>query len=328
MSRQPKISVLMTAYNAAPFIGEAIASVLGQTFHDFEFIIVNDGSTDQTEHVIRSFSDPRIVTVGQSNKGVAAALNRGLAIARAPYIARFDADDICYPQRLEKQYRFITRHPDHILVGSAADYVDVHGNYVFTSYPPAFSHEDIRYIRSKVCPFVHSSVLYRKDVVIRTGGYNEHAHSFEDHLLWMKITDRGRSANLREPLIRVRLNPGSVTIDEQWRPRAFHRIKNEALVRHSITEAEGQQLSQIIRAQDVRKIKEGAYHALLAKKYLWNNHQPEKARNHLRQVIAQNRFDLRSYCFYLLSFLPQRVVQQVYYLVKEQPAQLNTPGHE
>src|SRR4051794_13726774 len=102
-----KISVLMPAYNVANFIGEAIRSILNQSFKDFEFIIINDGSTDETESIIQSFSDSRIILVTQENKGVAAALNSGLSIAKSNYIARFDADDICYPHRLAKQYQFM-----------------------------------------------------------------------------------------------------------------------------------------------------------------------------------------------------------------------------
>lgn len=96
----PQITVLMPAYNAGKYIREAITSVLEQSFADFELLIVNDGSTDDTADIIDSFNDERIVVLSQENKGVAAALNNGLRHARAPYIARFDADDVCYPYRL------------------------------------------------------------------------------------------------------------------------------------------------------------------------------------------------------------------------------------
>src|SRR5258708_34774335 len=95
----PKVTVLMPAYNADKYIAEAITSVLEQSFTDFELLIINDGSTDETVNVVRSFNDPRIVLINQDNKGIASALNAGLNCARSPYIARFDADDICYPNR-------------------------------------------------------------------------------------------------------------------------------------------------------------------------------------------------------------------------------------
>src|SRR5476651_2363164 len=106
MDANPTITVLMPAYNAERFIGEAIASVLQQTYTDFELVIVNDGSTDSTFDIITTFNDPRIVVVNQENMGVAAALNTGLKHAKGTYIARFDADDVCYSQRLEKQVKF------------------------------------------------------------------------------------------------------------------------------------------------------------------------------------------------------------------------------
>src|SRR6476469_3237877 len=119
---QVKISVLMPAYNVENFIGEAIQSVLDQSLKDFELIIINDGSTDATEKVIRSFSDERIVLKNQNNAGIAAALNTGLYMAKAEYIVRFDADDICYTHRLVKQYQFMIENPHYVIAGCAADY--------------------------------------------------------------------------------------------------------------------------------------------------------------------------------------------------------------
>ena len=101
------ITVLMPAYNAAQYIAEAIQSVLEQTFTNFELLIVNDGSTDHTSNVLASFTDPRIRVINQVNGGVSVALNAGLREARGTYIARFDADDVCYPYRLEQQYLFV-----------------------------------------------------------------------------------------------------------------------------------------------------------------------------------------------------------------------------
>ena len=102
-----KVTVLMPAYNAGKYIAEAIESVLQQTFKDFQLLIINDGSTDNTEEIIRSFKDEGILLMNQSHKGIAVALNKGLSKANSPYIARFDADDICFPERLQKQISFL-----------------------------------------------------------------------------------------------------------------------------------------------------------------------------------------------------------------------------
>jgi glycosyltransferase involved in cell wall biosynthesis len=318
MHKRTPISVLMTAFNAASFIEEAIHSVLAQSCRDFEFIIVDDGSTDNTLELITSFNDPRIVCLSQENRGIAAALNYGLREAKGEYIARFDADDICYPHRFEKQYQFLQKNRDHIIVGCSVDYIDEHGEFVFTYAPPGFKNEEIQAVKKKTCPFIHSGVMYRKDIVLKKGGYNEHAHCFEDHLLWLAIVEEGKAFNFREPMIKVRLNPGSVSIDERWRPRAFHRIKTRAIESQSISVQDGRQLLKIIAGQNVKEIKEGAYYSLLAKKFLWDNYQPRKARKNLREVISRNWLDWRSYCFFLLSFLPQGFVQKWYRLIKPQ----------
>ncbi|HTD93731.1 MAG TPA: glycosyltransferase [Chitinophagaceae bacterium] len=323
MYNKAGISVLMTAYNAEQFIAEAIRSVLAQTFSDFEFIIINDGSTDRTLAIIQSFTDPRIRCLTQENLGIAAALNYGLAEAKGEYIARFDADDICYPHRLETQYGFLRNSPDHVIVGSSVDYIDQDGEFVFTFSPPAFTNQEIQEVKLRTCPFIHSGVLYNKDVVKRKGGYNHHAHSFEDHLLWLSILGEGKAINLPQSLIKVRLNPGSMTIDERWRPRQFHRIKNKALRTQSISAWDGQQLLKIIGAQNVIRIKEGAYYSLLAKKFLWNNYQPQKARKNLKMAMGRNRLHWKSYCFYLISFLPQPVLQK-WYRVFKSPETLTT----
>lgn len=311
-----KISVVMPAYNAEGFIAEAIASVLAQTFTDFELIIVNDGSTDNTATIIQSFDDPRIVVIHQPNQGVAAALNTGLQYAKADYIARFDADDVCYPTRLQKQYAFMQQYQEYNIVGSAVNYMEQDGSYVFTYYPAATTDPEIQSVKHHTCPFIHSSVLYHRKAILQQGGYNTGAHSFEDHLLWMHVLHEGRGYNIQEPLIKVRLNPQSVTIDEKWRTKAFHRIKHRALQNGHLTASEAKQLEHILTKQNNQQVKQGAYHALLAKKYLWNNYKPEKAREHLREVLRLNKWNGNSCLLYLLSFLPERLLRKTYKRMK------------
>ncbi|HKQ33129.1 MAG TPA: glycosyltransferase family A protein, partial [Thermodesulfobacteriota bacterium] len=115
----PKVTVLMTVYNGEKFLNEAIDGILNQTFRDFEFLIINDGSTDGSREIIKSYKDPRINLVdNESNIGLTASLNRGLSLAGGEYIARQDADDISLPERLEKQISILERNPDIALLGS------------------------------------------------------------------------------------------------------------------------------------------------------------------------------------------------------------------
>ncbi|MFA6085055.1 glycosyltransferase [Mucilaginibacter sp.] len=312
----PKITVLMPAYNTGKYIHEAISSVLEQTFTDFELLIINDGSTDDTLDVINSFTDARIRVINQDNKGIAIALNNGLNHARAPYIARFDADDVCYPNRLQVQYDFITAHPDYSIIGSACDYADVNGEYVFTYQPAAHSNNEIQQLGYKTCPFIHSGVFYKKDVVLNAGGYNEHAYTFEDHFLWANILKHEKACNLQQSLIKVRWNPESITIDEKWRTNTFRKIKYATLNKLTITEADGIRLRQIGKQQHSSRIKEGAYYALLGKKYLWNNYQPVKARKNLLKTLSISPFHIKNYFLLVLSFLPEKAVRSFYHSTK------------
>ena len=158
------------------------------------------------------------------------------------------------------------------------------------------------------CPFFHSGVIYRKESVIKAGGYSPDAHRFEDYLLWTQLVKYGKYHNLPEQLIRIRINPGSVTIDEKWRGRKFRQLKRKIVARGYITTAEGEELQAIIKRQDMQHIKIGAYHALCGKKFLLNNHQPGKARMHFAKAIRSNPLRLDSYALYMLSYFPKRLI--------------------
>jgi glycosyltransferase involved in cell wall biosynthesis len=313
----PEITVLMPAYNAQKYIGEAIESVLSQTFENFELLIINDGSTDQTSQLILSYTDERIRVINQDNKGIAIALNNGLNYAKSNLIARFDADDICLPQRLEIQYNFMKANPTYSLIGSGVDYIDIDKNHVFTHLPEANTYSEIRQLNYTTCPFIHSSVCYKKEVVMKYGGYNAYAYTFEDHLLWLKLLQHEEAYNLPQSLIKVRLNPESITIDEKWRTPTFRKIKNTALKKHAITEKEGIQLLEIGKNQHEKKIKEGAYYALLGKKYLWNNYDPVKARKNLFISLKISPFHFKNFFLIIASFLPKKTVAFFYQFVKK-----------
>ena len=309
---EPKVTVLMPAYNAERYIADAIRSVLEQTFVDFELLVINDGSTDNTLQIINSFKDQRVAVISQQNKGVSAALNLGLSQARAQYVARFDADDICYPDRLKIQYEFITSYPEYSIIGSAADYVDAEGHYIFTHYPAAHLNEEIQQLKYSVCPFIHSSVMYKKELIISHGGYNEHAYTYEDHFLWVNILKNEKACNLSKALIKVRLNPGSITVDERWHSRKFRSIKYSTLRNKSITREQGTELYQISGKQYPARKKEGAYYALCSKKFLVNNYQPQKARINVARAISLQPFRLDNYIIYTMSFLPESIINWMY----------------
>jgi glycosyltransferase involved in cell wall biosynthesis len=312
----PKVTVLMPAYNAARYIGEAIDSVLRQSFTDFELLIINDGSTDHTTKVISTRNDPRIRLVNYfANQGIAVALNTGLSKASGRYIARFDADDICLPERLQEQVAFLDNHPDYVLTGSDAEYISENGEHLF--YFECNSHTNEQLLRKiySHCPFIHSSVMYRRNPVIEAGGYSLHAHNFEDYLLWIQLKKYGKFNNLAKRLIKVRFNPSSSTIDEKWRGKLFRKIKKNIIKRGTITREEGDTLLSIIRKQNVQKIKEGAYYALCGKKFLIDNHRPEKARPLLSKAIKIYPYRWDSYALYILSYFPGPFISWLHKIV-------------
>ena len=227
-------------------------------------------------------------------------------------VARFDADDICYPCRLEKQYDFLTGHRDYVLVGSDAEYVDMNGEFVFVFDYRGYTNEEIRNLPYHICPFSHPTVLYKKDVIIAAGMYDVNAHNFEDHLLWRKVIQLGKVYNIKENLVKYRFNPESVTIDEKWRGSRFSKLKYEAIKKGYICKKEGDEILRIISGQDTDKIKMGSYYSLLSKKYLFNNYDRVKAKENIKQLIRTFPLKLQGYMMLVLSCFPEKLLKSIY----------------
>jgi glycosyltransferase involved in cell wall biosynthesis len=303
-----KVTVLMPAHNAAAYIAEAVSSVLEQTYTNFELLIIDDGSIDQTADIVYQFKDNRIRLIPQSHQGIALSLNNGLHQAKGEYIARFDADDICKPDRLQKQVDFLNNNPGYVLTGSDAMYITESGEYLFDFTCLGHTHEEIIQQLYNYCPFIHSSVIYRKEAVLNAGGYSADCHNFEDYLLWTQLCKYGKYFNLKEQLVKIRFNPASATIDEKWRGSRFRKLKRDIIEKGSITTEEGKRLKSIIDEQNVGKLKKAAYHALCGKKFLVNNHQPRKAREQLAKAIHYYPSRLDNYLLYAVSFFPKSFV--------------------
>jgi glycosyltransferase involved in cell wall biosynthesis len=310
-SERPLITVLMPVYNGEKYIGKAIQSVLDQTEQRFELLIISDGSTDQSSAIIKSYRDQRIRLIEQERKGISYALNTGLQNAGGQLIARFDADDVCLAHRLEKQSAFLNDHPEYILVGSDAEYIQENGDHLFDFLSVSYTHDEILSRLYQFCPFIHSSVMYRREAVLSAGGYSLSAHHFEDYFLWVNLVKRGKCCNLPEVLLKVRMNPASLTIDEKWRGKTFRKIKMKIIRKGTITENEEKALRKIIHKQQGLKIKEGSYHALCCKKFLADNHQPAKARWHAIKAISFKPFRFDNYAMLIVSYLPAKWIRWI-----------------
>jgi glycosyltransferase involved in cell wall biosynthesis len=201
----PAISVIMPVRNGAKWLAEAVASMRAQDFRDFEFLIIDDGSDDGTAALLSGFAaaDPRVRLLRQAPQGIVAALNSAIAAARAPYLARLDADDRARPDRLGKQLAFMEAHPEIGLVGTFAERIDAAGNVVGRLAPPTDPTRLAR-VLARTNPFVHSSVMMRTALVRRIGGYRAAFRAAEDYDLWQRLAETGRIANLADYLTQYR----------------------------------------------------------------------------------------------------------------------------
>ena len=203
----PTVTVLMPVYNAAPYLGLAIESILRQTYVNFELLVIDDGSTDTSQEIILSYVDPRIrLLANGENQGLTRTLNIGLEAARAELIARQDADDISLPRRLEKQVAFMDAHPEVALLGSQALQIDHQGRYRGT-IDHSIETAGLRWELLFDNAFVHSAVVYRRKVVWKElGGYSEAFPFVEDYELWSRVASSHPVANLPDRLVAYRVH--------------------------------------------------------------------------------------------------------------------------
>lgn len=212
----PAISVAMSVFNGERFLALAIESVLAQTFGDFEFLILDDGSRDASRTIAESYAsrDPRIRVISRENHGLVASLNQLLHEARAPLVARMDADDMCLPNRFARQIAFLAGHPDHGVVGSRTIDIDENGApYQLNSAEHPLSHDAfLRHIDENGPLLAHPTVMYRRQVVLDAGGYHAAFRHCEDYDLWLRLAHRTRITNLPERLLQYRRSDGQVSI--------------------------------------------------------------------------------------------------------------------
>jgi GT2 family glycosyltransferase len=231
-----RVSVLLPVYNGAAFLRTAIDSILAQTFADFELLVVDDGSTDGSADVAASYADGRVRVLRQGvNRGLAEALNRGLEEARAPLVARQDADDVSHRERLAHQVGFLEKNAEIALVGTQAWEIDAHGRRRGGVDKPQQA-PGITWTMMFDNAFVHTSVMFRRDVVRGLGGYDPTFVHCQDYDLWERLLRVGAAANLGTRLLSSRLHPASMTetIQNAWRPQALQvmaRAQERALGR-------------------------------------------------------------------------------------------------
>lgn len=250
MSR-PAVSVLMPAYNAGNFIASAVRSVLAQDFAAFELLIIDDGSTDDTADVVVGFTDTRIRVLRHgTNQGLVATLNEGLREARAPLVARQDADDLGRRDRLSRQIAHLSENPEDIAVASEARLIDSRNRNIGRLRLPRTRHQ----LRWDLCfrnPVPHSSVMMRRQIVLEEfGGYPESAAS-EDYALWSRIAAEGGFGIMKRTLVDYRLHPSSVMMSSGGRVADIARIRTENMERFLGDAATRDQIHLLARSWEI-----------------------------------------------------------------------------
>ena len=227
------VSILMPVYNGADYLRPAVDSLLKQTFAGFELIIVNDGSTDNTQEVIDSYDDARIVCLQQENQGVARSLNNGLKIARGKYVRRHDADDVSLPDALEKQVNFLEAHPDYVMVSNQQAFMTYNGKIArkfrmpHNRYFEGKPWKDVTFDDfdpAQATPVVHGTACYKRKEVLDVGAYRPEFIVGEDNDLWIRLLEKSKIAVLNECNYFVRIHPGSATQRHATKIKHFRKL--------------------------------------------------------------------------------------------------------
>ena len=210
----PTVSVVLPVYNAAKYLAQCMDSLLAQTFTDFEILAFDDGSTDGSIEILKEFAthDSRVNFLLKDHCGYTPHLNEGIQIARGEFIARMDSDDICFPERFERQVEFLNQHPNVVVVGSSVELMDEYGDsFARMIGPSSHSEIDARHLNGGGGTVPHPSVMMRRAAVLKVGSYQARFEPAEDLDLWLRLAEIGELTNLKEPLLRYRIHAGMVS---------------------------------------------------------------------------------------------------------------------
>jgi glycosyltransferase involved in cell wall biosynthesis len=223
----PRVSVVMSVYNAERYLARALDSILRQSFNDFEFIVIDDGSIDHSASIVETHADSRVKLIRNlTNAGQTRSLNIGVNLAAGDYIVRHDADDISAPDRIRFQFEFMESHPFVGLLGSAYQVIDNEERVLDVALLPQGDTElKSRLLEGNI--FCHGSVMIRRTVLDKVGGYREQFPVTQDYDLWLRLAEHCELANLPEILYSLRFEPASVTQQKRNIQLAYQRMALE-----------------------------------------------------------------------------------------------------
>ncbi len=241
IEKVPSVSVLMPLFNGSVYVRQAIESILDQTFGDFELLVLNDGSTDASLKVVQEYTaqEVRMRVISRENRGLTYTLNELVSLARAPLIARMDADDIAMPRRLEIQVDFLARNPDIVCVGGACQIIDDAGRYLTTQHPPTADKDIQALMLQGHCAITHPAATARLAAVRKVGGYDSNYDFAEDIDLWLRLGELGKLANMDDVVLKYRIHSKSVSARRGALQRsAARRACESAWKRRGIAQSE------------------------------------------------------------------------------------------
>jgi len=307
MKTRPLVSVIMSVFNGEKYLKESVESILCQTYEDFEFIIINDGSTDSSDEIIGRIKDTRIKYIKHENYGVAKSINNAIPEVKGKYIARFDSDDISYPERLEKEVAFLEENKNCVIVGSNADIIDKDGVYLYTSKMPV-KNSEIKETVAKLAPFFQSSVMFHTGTFIECGGYFEKVRQYgEDFILWNKLAKYGDLYNIEEPLIKYRLAPSATTNRNKKTTQKIISIANKVILTNNISGKDESFIKNIGKIPQHKKL--SSYHCNIGCLYLYKNGNRHKAREQFRKSFNAEHYNAHALFFFALSFMPLKIIE-------------------
>lgn len=300
----------MSVYNGERYLREAIESILGQTFKDFEFIIIDDGSTDSSKDIILYYKDPRIRLIeNKKNICLTKSLNKGIKAAQGEYIARMDADDISLPKRLKKQIDFLDEHKDVGVLGTTFYHIDNEGKIIFTKIVPLKNDIIQKELLKKNC-FAHGSIMMRKDILEKVGGYREQIKYSQDYDLFLRIAKHCKMANLEEALYKWRLHEDTVSISKRKTQKKYidlvSRLKGKESGQTEIQEADSKRAGQkrmgeLYRRYGINFIRQAANKSRKTDYFT--------ARKRFKTSLKYYPWSMGNWVLLLLSFLPFKIIK-------------------
>ena len=309
----------MTVYNGERYIREAIDSILNQTFEDYEFLIIEDCSTDETLKIIKGYQDPRIKVVkNEKNIGFIQSLNEGIALSQGEYIARQDADDISLPDRLLEEVIFLDNNPDVAMVGTGREVIDETGVRIMNFSPkkdPTFQ---------DICngnPFQHSSIMIRNNILLEFGGYNELFPSCEDYALWLFIAKKYQVHNIPKILCKLRVHNESVSV-KKFEEQVISHIFAVRMATSQLADNDMDNIKKFgikYLKNNLLKNEKILYLNRLAGYHRINENFKE-ARNTYLEIVLMDPWNLTALANYFRMFLGRRFVSEttkIYIILRE-----------